>query len=667
MKKRLISEHKNIEEKEKILYILKERIKELSGLYGLFKIAGKQDSSLEQIFQGVIDLIPPAWQYPEAVCARIIFEDKQFKTNNFKTTEWAQSADIVVEKKKAGAIEIYYLEEKPKSYEGPFLKGERDLIDSLATQLGIIVKRKRTEKALLESETRFRSLVSNIPGVIYRCANDPNWTMEFISNTIKEISGYPPSDFLKNNVRSYASIIHPDDRKMVYQVVQEGVNQKRPYIIYYRIIHANGQVRWVYEKGQGIFDEKGNFLWLDGAIFDITEHKKVDEELLFKNILLEAQSETSIDGILVVDDEGRSILFNKRFVEMWNMPQRIVDTRNDEKMLEYALAQLKNPDSFLKKVKYLYSHKNEKSRDEIEFKDEKVFDRYSSALIDQNGKYYGRIWYFRDITERKKAEKLLKRDKETFELLVNKRTTEMLEIQKELGKSKHLSDLGTLAATVAHELRNPLGVIQMAIYNIKRKLRDKSLDKHILNIESKILESSQTINNLLNYSQIKMPKIEETKIYDILNECAKFTKESFPKQKISIVKNFKNLKNVIIQADPYQIKQVLINILNNAAQALSEKGVAIQIKGELDKNKESIKISIKDNGVGIEKTDLKRVFDPFFTRKSKGTGLGLTICKELVNLHNGQIEIESEKGHGTAVKVSLPIRINNGDKNLNNR
>ncbi len=138
---------------------------------------------------------------------------------------------------------------------------------------------------------------------------------------------------------------------------------------------------------------------------DITEYKQAERDLLFKTTILEAQSETSIDGILVVDREGKSILLNKRFGEMWHIPQQLLDTKDDKIMLQYVLGQLEEPNKFLGKVEYLYTHENEKSRDEIKFKDGKVFDRYSSPLIDSRGIYNGRIWYFRDITERKRKEK----------------------------------------------------------------------------------------------------------------------------------------------------------------------------------------------------------------------------------------------------------------------
>jgi len=150
---------------------------------------------------------------------------------------------------------------------------------------------------------------------------------------------------------------------------------------------------------------------------EIANRKRSEEELLFQNMLLEAQSEASIDGILAVNDKGRSILFNERFGEMWNIPQEIIDAKDDKRMLDYVMAQLKDPKEFMRKVQHLYSHPHKKSRDEIEFKDGRYFDRYSSPLKDSKGKYRGRIWYFRDITKRRLAEEALRLDEERLEAL----------------------------------------------------------------------------------------------------------------------------------------------------------------------------------------------------------------------------------------------------------
>ncbi|UCE36564.1 MAG: PAS domain-containing protein [Thermoplasmata archaeon] len=154
------------------------------------------------------------------------------------------------------------------------------------------IERDKAEYALRESEEKFRSLTSNIPGAVYRCANDPDWTMDFISDVIEEISGYNASDFIQNRVRTFPSIIHPDDRKMVRETAHEAISKRVPYIIEYRIIRSDGNIRWVYEKGQGIFSDDGILLWLDGAIFDITERKQAEEELAQHREHLEELVET---------------------------------------------------------------------------------------------------------------------------------------------------------------------------------------------------------------------------------------------------------------------------------------------------------------------------------------------------------------------------------------
>ncbi len=137
---------------------------------------------------------------------------------------------------------------------------------------------RQSTNQLRDSEERIKTLIDNIPGGIYRCANDLGWTMEFISDYIKGITGYPASDFINSAVRSYASIIHPLDVKLVDSSIQEGIREKRPYDIEYRLLDSHDGIKWVHEKGRGIFDGDGKLLHLDGAFFDVTARKKLEEE-----------------------------------------------------------------------------------------------------------------------------------------------------------------------------------------------------------------------------------------------------------------------------------------------------------------------------------------------------------------------------------------------------
>lgn len=257
---------------------------------------------------------------------------------------------------------------------------------------------------------------------------------------------------------------------------------------------------------------------------------------------------------------------------------------------------------------------------------------------------------FNDITGRKKAEEVMERDKETLARLVEEQARELLEAGLALEKEKRLSDIGVLAATVAHELRNPLAVIAVAADNMKKK-GFQELAGHLDNIGKKIDESNRIINNLLYYSSIKPPNLENIPLLATLDESLDSIYQS-RKRGVIIQKDLDVLKGVLIEADHFQLKEVFHNVLDNAYDAVSEKNGRINIKAE-DKD-DAVDIFIKDNGIGIEEEFLGRVFDPFFTTKAKGTGLGLSVSKQILALHNASIYIDSKPGQGTCVKICLP-------------
>ena len=195
------------------------------------------------------------------------------------------------------------------------------------------------------------------------------------------------------------------------------------------IIPKHGEPRAVLASAQPIIDSTGRNWGAVVAFHDITLRKRAEQDLLFKTALLEAQSETTIDGILVVDMSNQVLLVNRQFAKMWGFPEQKIRTKDDGKLLEQVREQVKDPEAFVEKVHYLYTHGTQESRDEIELKDGRVFDRYSSPLQDSTGKLYGRIWYFRDITERRELERM---------------------------KSE-------LVSVVSHELRTPLTSIRGAL------------------------------------------------------------------------------------------------------------------------------------------------------------------------------------------------------------
>ena len=229
----------------------------------------------------------------------------------------------------------------------------------------------------------------------------------------------------------------------------------------------------------------------------------------------------------------------------------------------------------------------------------------------------------------------------------------LMTAQAELVRAKRLSDIGTLAATVAHELRNPLATIGMATANIKRKARSRDLDKHLANIDKKVFESNQIINNLLFYSRLKPPHYERVNVYEVLEESIHAARESL-KGGARLTSNIAGVRDLVVEADPIQVKEVLNNLLNNAVDAITGGAGKVEVYGVYKDG--CLCVTVKDSGEGMDEETLAHAFDPFFTTKAKGTGLGLSVCRQIIDFHRGEITLKSKPGKGTVANVLLPAK-----------
>ena len=284
----------------------------------------------------------------------------------------------------------------------------------LANRIENAVNQTRAEHRLQESQRRFRTLLSNVPGAAYRCRHERGWPMLFVSDDCAELTGYERSDLVDGDVSYGRDVMHPDDRDRVWDSIQDALEAREPFRVEYRIRTADGVEKWVWEQGQGVFED-GETVAVEGFITDVTERKASKEQLEYQSSLLEAQMETTIDGLLVVDEDRTIASYNDRFVEMWEIPDELVGTESDEALLDWVVEnKLAEPDAFIELVEDLYEHHGETSRDEVLLMDGRVFDRYSAPVIGDDGTNYGRLWVFRDITERKERERELERQEFLF-------------------------------------------------------------------------------------------------------------------------------------------------------------------------------------------------------------------------------------------------------------
>ncbi|MFA4850112.1 MAG: PAS domain S-box protein [Methanoregula sp.] len=479
-----------------------------------------------------------------------------------------------------------------------------------------ITERKQAEEGLGERERFLSTLISNLPGFVYRCNNDPEWTMEYMSDGCRKITGYAPDDFVGNKTLAYNDIIHPEFRKHIWDTWQNLLEKREIVVEEYPIITKTGETRWVWERGQGIFSDSGQLLYLEGFITDITERKRAENALQHltefqKSIITNARVWMS-----VLDGKGKILMWNTAAEEISGYPSEDVVGRNEIwKMLypdkEYRKQITDTITRIIRQKKYL---ENFETIIYSKQGDEKIISWNTKEIPDTTGRITNYIVIGVDVTDRQRAEEALRE--------ANKK-------------------LNLLSSITRHDINNQLLVLNSFLIYLHRKAPDPALEEYFTKIEQASLHISAMIQFTKEYEEIGI----NAPVWQDCQRLVETTSKRAPLGKV-IVKNEIPVGTEIF-ADPL-IVRVFYNLMDNA---LRHGGKITTIRFSVQERKGNQIIVCEDDGDGVPAGEKVIIFERGY---GKHTGLGLALSREILSITGVTIVENGEPGKGARFEIAVP-------------
>ena len=539
---------------------------------------------------------------------------------------------------------------------------------------------------------RFASLVSNIPGVTYRQAGQLPHPLQFISEQIKELSGYAPAEFLSGQ-RFLSDLLEDKDKDHLRHELSIAIETQQPWSLEYRIRDVWGQTKWVQDKGRAIYDQSGKVQYLDGFLLDITETKtsltlqernarlnRILAELVVHPHVIEGAYDQAFDLLAIKVTEGLDLeraslwLFNAEQTEM--TCQGLFERSHNRLSRNLVLRQEDYPDYFgallTKGFIAADDAHNDPATREFSATYLQPLDIVSmlDAAIFEGGKICGVV-----CAEHLQDKRYWSKEEASFLIsvstiagsLLGRKRREMVEadlrVAKQAAEQAALAK-STFLATMSHEIRTPMNGV-LGMLSVLEPLVVGEQKREYLEIAKNSAQSLLSIiDDVLDFSKIEAGKMKlersEVDLEALAVGCLKSMQLGAEQKGLKLLFDRHALRFTHGWLDAVRVNQILINLLGNALKFTEQGFVRLSLASKCTETGIMLEFRVEDSGVGIPAEAQKRLFEAFSqvdestTRKYGGTGLGLAIVAQLCGLMDGSITLESEPGKGSCFTVRLP-------------
>ncbi|HYO65621.1 MAG TPA: ATP-binding protein [Archangium sp.] len=495
-------------------------------------------------------------------------------------------------------------------------------------------------EAMLQELTRTQrmheELIDAIDGIVWE--TDANFRFTFVSKQAERILGYPIPQWMQEP-DFWLKHLHPDDRDWASAYCLKSTLERRAHEFEYRMVAATGSSVWLRDIVT-VVSEGGVPRQLRGIMVDVSAQRRARADLEQTVSLLRATLDATADGVIVLTSDWHVTAVNGRFQKLWSVPESLLDCRDGRVLSEHMRSQLENAEQIHARTQQLLASPEQEGVDLLQLRDGRVLERYSrpQRLGDT---IIGRVWTYRDVTAERRAqgesERLLREAREAIRVR---------------------DDFLSIAS---HELKTPLTPLKLHLQVLKHRMASGQPvpAQHVEKALTQVARLSGLINDLLDTSRIQAGRLElrhePVSLGALTQEVLVDLRAISPHRSLEYEEPAEPL---FIQGDRGRLAQVLANLLENALK-YSPTGGTIRVR--LERDGAQARVSVADSGIGIPPDQKAHLFERFFRARNApisgfgGLGLGLYICRDIVERHGGRIWVESEVGHGSTFHFTLPV------------